>query len=83
MGISISEKVVSNLLLAGGSLRVLRLPPSPKTDIPDPPLLPLHSSLPIHTDSQHACQTQRNRSEADDVYSVVWEFQDNGKRAYT
>ena len=62
---SISEKFVSNLRLAGGSLRALRLPPPPKTDIPYPPLIPLHSSLPIQTDSQHACQTQRNRSDAD------------------
>ena len=33
MWISISEKVVSNLRLADGSLRALRLPPPPKTDI--------------------------------------------------
>ena len=64
MWLSISEEVVSNLRLAGGSLWALRLPPPPKTDISDPPRLPLHNSLPIQTDSQHACQTQRNRSDA-------------------
>ena len=68
MWLSISEKVVSNLRLAGS----LRLPPPPKTDIPDPPLLPLHSSLPMQTDSQHACQTQRNQSEADHVTLTAW-----------
>ena len=61
---SISEEVVSNLRLAGGSLRALQLPLPPNTDIPYPSLLPLHSSLPIQTDSQHACQTQQNWSEA-------------------
>ena len=80
MWLSISEKVVSNLRLAGGSLR---LPLPPKTDTPYPPHLLLHSSLPIETDSQHACQTQRNRSEADRAYSVVWEFQDNWKNGLT
>ena len=35
----ISEKVVRNLRLAGGSLWALRLPPPPETNIPDPPLL--------------------------------------------
>ena len=65
MWLSISGKVVSNLRLAGGSLRALRLPPPPKTDIPYPTLLPVHSSSLIHLDSQHACQTQRNWREAD------------------
>ena len=83
MWLSISEKVVSNLRLAGGSLWALRLPPPPKTDIPYPPLLPLHSSLSIQTDSQHACQTQQNRSEADLAYSGMWEFQNNWKNGLT
>ena len=83
MWLSISEKVVNNLRLASGSLWALRLPPPPKTDIPDPPLLPLHSSSPIQTDSQLACQTQQNRSEAYHAYSAVWEFQDNWKNGFT
>ena len=53
MWLSIIEKVVSNLLLTDGSLRALRLPPPPKTDILDPTLLSLHSSLPIQTLSMH------------------------------
>ena len=40
MWLSISEKVVSNLRLAGGSLRALRLTLPTKTDIPYPLLLP-------------------------------------------
>ena len=83
MWLSISENVVSNLRLAGGSLQALRLPPAPKTVIPYPPLLPLYSSLPVQTDSQHACQTQRNRSEDDHAYSEVWKFQDNWENRLT
>ena len=41
MWFSISEKVVSNLRMAGSSLWALQLPPPPKTDIPYPLLLPL------------------------------------------
>ena len=65
MWLFISEKVSVTCGWPDGSLRGLQLPPPPKTDIPDPPLLPLHSFLPIQTDSQHACQAQRNRSDAD------------------
>ena len=36
MWLSMREKVVSNLRLVGGSHQALRLPPSPKTDIPYP-----------------------------------------------
>ena len=45
MWLSISENVVSNLWLTGGSLQALRLPPPhapPKTDIPYPSPLPLN-----------------------------------------
>ena len=56
MWFCICEKVVSNLWLAIGSPRALKLPPPPKTGIPYPHLLSFHSSLPIQTDSQHACQ---------------------------
>ena len=79
MWLSMHEKVVSNLRLAGGSLWALWLPPPPKTDFPYPYLFPLHISLPLQTDFQHACQTQQNRSEADHPNSAAWEFQDNWK----
>ena len=63
MWFSIREKVVSNMRLAGGSLRALWLPPPPKTDIPYPPLLPFHGSLPKQTDSQLACMSKPNEIE--------------------
>ena len=83
MWLSISGKVVSNLRLAGGSLWALQLPSPPITNIPYPTLLPLHSSLPIQTDSQHACQTQQNQSEADHAYSVLCGNSDNWENGLT
>ena len=77
MWLSTNGKVASNLRLAGGSLRALRLPPPPKTGTTLSPLLLLLDSSPIQTDSQHACQTQRNRSDADHAYSAVWDYQNN------
>ena len=53
MGLSISEKVVVDLQLAVVFLWVLWLPPPPKIDIPEPPLLQLHSSLSIQILSMH------------------------------
>ena len=77
MWFSICEKVVSNLLLPGGSLRALRLPPPPKTDIPYPPILPsIAFILYRQTFSMHV-KTQQNWSEVDRAYSELWEYQDN------
>ena len=64
MQLSISEKVVSNPRLAGGSLQTLQLPPPPKTDNPYPPLLLLHSCLLYTSPSPRDLSTSRMPSSA-------------------
>ena len=81
MSLSICEKVISNLQLAIGSLQALWLPPPSKNRHSVTTSSP--SSLPIQTDSQHACQSQRNRSEANFAFSMVMKFQDNWKNGLT
>ena len=64
MWLFISEKVVSNLRLAGGSLRALQLPPPPKTDIPYPPHLRLITFPSIQILGMHVKSPRRRSTTA-------------------